>query len=123
MIPPDELTVVHVAEAARVVRGAADDHDHRDGQAVFADLLENGVAAAVGEDQVEDQAVGCRVELGETPEEAWTALMPALRTRAGGDRSLLLGLGGATLLLVCAVSDGECSDQALDAPWRSRLCS
>lgn len=55
------------------------------------------------------------VEWGETPEEAWTALMPALRTRAGGDRSLLLGLGGATLLLVCAVGDGETSGQALDA--------
>jgi purine catabolism regulator len=41
--------------------------------------------------------------------------MPALRTRAGGDRSLLLGLGGATLLLVCAVGDGETSGQALDA--------
>ena len=53
------------------------------------------------------------VELAETPEEAWTALMPALRTRAGGDRSLLLGLNGPTLLLVCAV--GEYSKEMLDA--------
>jgi purine catabolism regulator len=55
------------------------------------------------------------VELGETPEEAWTALIPALRPRAGGDRSLLLGLDGSTVLLVCAVGDSECSDDTLDA--------
>lgn len=55
------------------------------------------------------------VELGETQEEAWTALMPALRTRAGGDRSLLLGLNGPTLLLVCAAGDGEAGDEALSA--------
>jgi purine catabolism regulator len=55
------------------------------------------------------------VELGETAEEAWSALMPTLRTRAGGDRSLLLGLDGPALLLVCAVSDDECSDEMLNA--------
>lgn len=54
------------------------------------------------------------VELGETPEEAWSALMPTLRTRAGGDRSLLLGLDGPALLVVCAVSDAECSGETLD---------
>jgi purine catabolism regulator len=56
------------------------------------------------------------VELAETPEEAWTTLMPALRTRLGGDRSLLLGLNGPTLLFVCGVAhDGEASDEVLAA--------
>ena len=55
------------------------------------------------------------VELAETPDEAWATLMPALRARPGGDRSLLLGLHGGTLLLVCAVGEGEPSDEALSA--------
>jgi purine catabolism regulator len=55
------------------------------------------------------------VELAETPEAAWMALMPALRTRAGGDRSLLVGPNGSTLLFVCAVADGEVGDEALAA--------
>lgn len=55
------------------------------------------------------------VELAETPEEAWATLMPALRTRLGGDRSLLLGLSGSALLLVSAMGDGGGSDEALTA--------
>jgi len=55
------------------------------------------------------------VELGETPEEAWATLMPGLRARSGGDRGLLLGLNGATLLFVYGVADGEPGDDALNA--------
>jgi PucR family transcriptional regulator, purine catabolism regulatory protein len=53
------------------------------------------------------------VELGETPEEAWATLMPAVRARGGGDHAVLLGLDQATMLLVCSIGDGEPSDDAL----------
>ena len=55
------------------------------------------------------------LELAETPEDAWATVMPALRTRLGGERSLLLGLAGPTLLLVCAVPGGDCSEATLQA--------
>ncbi len=67
------------------------------------------------------------VELGETSEEAWATLMPAVRSGGGGDRAVLLGLDRATMLLVFAVGDGEPSDDALNklagelrAPLRRR---
>ncbi len=54
-------------------------------------------------------ALGWRSErwasIADTPEEAWAALMPAVRSGAGDGRPALLGLDGGTLLLIVAVAD------------------
>ncbi len=62
-----------------------------------------------------------------TPERAWTVLMPGIRAAAGGERQVLLGLHGATLLFVRASGEGEPETAALDrlaaelrAPLRRR---
>ncbi len=55
------------------------------------------------------------VELAETAEEAWATLVPGVRAGAGGDRGVLLGLHGSTLLLVSALGPGEPGAEALSA--------
>jgi len=54
------------------------------------------------------------LELAETPEDALALLMPGVRAGARSDRPLLLGLHGATLLLVCAVTESEPGPEMLD---------
>jgi purine catabolism regulator len=64
-------------------------------------------------------ALGWRSErwmnLADTPEDAWAALMPAVRGGAGDGRPVLLGLHGGSLLLIVSVSEAVPSAEALSS--------
>jgi purine catabolism regulator len=79
-------------------------------------------------------ALGWRSErwtsIADTPEEAWAALMPAVRNGASDGRPALLGLDGGTLLLIVAIGEAAPSAELLGslaeelrAPLRRRELS
>lgn len=78
-------------------------------------------AAALGFPQQRGRLLGVALgwrserwnELADTPEAAWATLIPLLRS-AGGERPILLGLQGATLLAICRLSEGEPTREQLD---------
>jgi purine catabolism regulator len=55
------------------------------------------------------------VSLAETPEDAWAALMPAVRAGAGDGRPMLLGLHGGNLLLIIGIAEAAPSSEVLSA--------
>jgi purine catabolism regulator len=64
-------------------------------------------------------ALGWRSErwtsLAQSPEDAWAALMPAVRTGPGDGRPMLLGLHGGSLLLIVGIAEAASSAKALSA--------
>jgi purine catabolism regulator len=53
--------------------------------------------------------------LADSPEEAWAALMPAVRGSAGDGRAMLLGLHGGSLLLIVAIAEAVPSAELLSS--------
>jgi purine catabolism regulator len=55
------------------------------------------------------------VEVADSPEDAWAALMPSLRAAIGSHRPALLGLHAGRMLLVISVGETDPSEETLQA--------
>lgn len=55
------------------------------------------------------------IEIADSPEDAWAALMSPLRLAAGAHRPALLGLHGGRLLIVLSLTEAQPGDELLEA--------